>query len=259
MLLARAAGIEVVAHHVDHGHCERTATDADRARDIAAAVGVTFVVHRARIEPGANFEARARAARSELLPKDSATGHTADDLAETVLYRLMRGVGVDGLAAMRPGPQHPILALRRAETRQVCRWFGVDPIVDPSNDDPSFVRNRIRHELLPLMDDIAQRDVVPLIARTSHLADVQRRLLDQAAEEIDPCDVHQLQAVHPAIAQRALRRWVGGSSLHDYPPDAAAMERLMAVVRGDAVACELTGGIRVERSRQRLRIIEAKR
>ena len=112
----------------------------------------------------------ARAARLAALPAGALTGHTADDRAETLLVNLLRGAGLDGLAAMAPGPTRPLLALRRADTRRLCAELGLVPVDDPSNDDPRFVRNRVRHELLPLMDSIAGRDTVPLLVRTAETA-----------------------------------------------------------------------------------------
>ena len=110
-----------------------------------------------------------------MLGPDAATGHTADDQAETVLANLLRGAGVHGLAGMRAGPGHPLLGLRRAETVALCELLGLDPVQDPSNDDPRFVRNRVRHELLPLCSAIAGRDVVPVLARQADAAGRRRR------------------------------------------------------------------------------------
>ena len=73
-------------------------------------------------------------ARLGALPIDAATGHTADDQAETVLLNLLRGAATDGLAAMRPGRRHPILALRRAETHDLCSRLGLQPVQDPTTE-----------------------------------------------------------------------------------------------------------------------------
>ena len=114
-----------------------------------------------------------------MLGPDAATGHTADDQAETVLVNLLRGAGVHGLAAMRAGPGHPLLGLRRAETVALCEHLGLVPVRDPSNDDPRFVRNRVRHELLPLCSAIAGRDVVPVLARQAGVLAGDADLLDR--------------------------------------------------------------------------------
>ena len=157
--------------------------------------------------PGPNLEARARAARYAVLPAGVLTGHTADDQAETVLLNLVRGAGLDGLAGMAPEGR-PLLALRRHETRALCAALGLDPVADPSNDDPGLRRNRVRHELLPLLDGVADRDVVPVIARQADLARADATALDELAAGLDPADARALAAAPPALARRAVRRWL---------------------------------------------------
>ena len=180
------------------------------------------------------------------------TGHTADDQAETVILRLLRGSGSGGLSAMTPGPTHPILALRRSETEQVCVEIGIEPVRDGSNEVLDMWRNRVRHELLPLASEIAHRDLTPILTRTADLLRDDDRLLDALATSIDPTDAKAVAAADPVLARRALRRWL---SVDGYPPDAASIERVLAVARGDGIACELPGGRRVERSNQQFRII----
>ncbi|MFP5489823.1 MAG: ATP-binding protein, partial [Acidimicrobiia bacterium] len=89
--LARAAGCDPVAHHVDHGIRAGSSSEAERARSIADGWGIPFVLHTVSVPPGPNLEARARDARFGVLPDGTATGHTADDQAETLLLRLLRG------------------------------------------------------------------------------------------------------------------------------------------------------------------------
>lgn len=251
--LARAAGCVPIAHHVDHGIREGSVVDAERARSIAEGLDVEFVLHRVTVEPGTNLEARARDARFAVLPPGVATGHTADDQAETLLLRLLRGAGTTGLAAMEPGPRHPLLRLRRSETEALCRGIGTEPVRDPTNHSPDPWRNRVRHELLPLAGDIAARDVVTILARTADLLRDDDRFLDDLAAGIDPTDAVAVSAAPPVLARRALRRWLTNAG---YPPDRASIDRVLAVARGEAVACEIAGGRRVERSNQRFRIVD---
>ena len=166
------------------------------------------MLHRVEVAPGPNLEARLRGARYDTLPSGVLTGHTADDQAETVLLNLLRGAGLDGLTAMSPGPTKPLLALRRHETVTLCEVLGLTVATDPTNADPSFRRNRIRHEALPLLADIAQRDPVNVLARTADVLRHDLDLLDGLAAEIDPADARQLTAAHPALASRAVRRWL---------------------------------------------------
>jgi tRNA(Ile)-lysidine synthase len=214
---------------------------------------VPFELHRVAVDPGPNLEARAREARRRSLPAGAATGHTADDQAETVLLRLLRGSGSAGLGAMQPGPAHPILALRRTDTSEVCRSLDIVPLHDASNDLADVWRNRIRAEALPMLTDIAGRDLVPILQRTAGLLRDESEFLDQLAAGIDPTDALAVAGAPTVLSRRAIRCWLveGG-----YPPDAAAVERVLDVARGACVACELPGGRRVERSGQRLRVVE---
>ena len=186
-----------------------------------------------------------------MLPSEALTGHTLDDQAETVLIRLLRGSGAAGLGGIEPGRRRPLLAIRRSETRRLCELLGIEPVRDPSNDEPDAWRNRVRHELLPLAADIGGRDVAAIVARTADLLRADEAFLDGLASTIDPTDARALAAADPVLARRALRAWL---SVDGYPPDIAAIDRVLAVAAGRALACELPGGRRIERSQQRLRV-----
>jgi len=252
LVLAVAAGCRPTAVHVDHALRPGSTSEAEVVRDAAARLGAAFRAERVDVPPGPNLEARARAARYAALPPDVLTGHTADDQAETVLLNMLRGAGLDGLAGMAPGVRHPILGLRRRETAEVCRASGLVPVADPSNHDPAHRRNRVRHELMPLLDAIAQRDVVPVLARQATLLREEAALLDELAGALDPTDAVALAAAPVALARRALRRWLAAGSEH--PPASAAVERVLAVARGDARAAEVDGGRRVARTGRRLHL-----
>jgi len=257
LVLAVAAGCEVTAVHVDHGLRDGSAAEAEQVRTVAERVGAGFRAETVIVEPGANLEARARAARHAALGPDAALGHTADDRAETMIVNLLRGAGPDGLASIRSGPRHPILALRRAETEALCEREGIVPFLDPSNVDPRFLRNRIRAEVIPLLTDLAGRDPVPILDRQAELfAAIADHLRDDAAG-LDPTDVRALRAVPDVIARVALREWLRADVADHHPPDAATLERVMTVVRGEAVATDLGMNRRVERSAGRLHIVSA--
>jgi tRNA(Ile)-lysidine synthase len=251
VFLAVAAGCIVNAVHIHHGLRPSADNDAECARQIAESLNVPYRCVRVDLQDGPNLEARARDARREVLGLDALTGHTADDQAETLLLALLRGSGATGLAAIAPGPQHPILALRATETRALCQREGLDFATDPTNTDPRFRRNRIRHELISLLDAIADRDVTPLLARTAGLLRTDDQLLESLSAALDPTDAVALREAPEAIATRAVRRWL---TRDGYPPDAAAVARVLAVAAGDTVACEVSGGIRVARHKGRLGI-----
>jgi tRNA(Ile)-lysidine synthase len=250
LVLAAAAGCRVTAVHVDHGLRDGSAAEADVVADAAARVGAAFRAVRAPVSPGPNLEARARDARRGVLPPGASTGHTMDDQAETVLINLLRGAGIDGLAAMEPGPTHPLLDLRRHHTTALCARVGLAPVLDPSNDDPRFVRNRVRHELLPLCCAVAGRDVVPLLARQAALLAGERDVLDELAAQLDPTDTRALATAPLALRRRAVRRWLRGGGGH--PPDLASVDRVLAVAAGSARATEVPPGRRIRRSARRL-------
>jgi tRNA(Ile)-lysidine synthase len=251
LTLACAADLRVTAVHVDHGLRPGSAAEAEVVRAAADRVGARFVAERVAVAAGPNLEARARAARYAVLPADVLTGHTADDQAETVLLNLLRGAGLDGLSAMAP-TGHPLLALRRSETRAVCAEMGFDPVDDPSNVDPAHLRNRVRHELLPMLDEMAGRDLVPVLARQAALLREEAAYLDAQAAAVDATDTRAVAALPPALARRVLRSWLRAGVAH--PPDAAAVERVLAVVRHETKACELNDGRRVSRSGGRLAV-----
>ena len=267
LVLAVLSGCTVTAVHVDHGIRPGSAAEADVVAAAAALVGAAFRAERVSVAPGPNLEARARAARFAVLPAEVATGHTMDDQAETVLCNLLRGAGPDGVAGMRRGPCHPILGLRRDETRSVCKEARLRWVEDPSNDDPRFLRNRVRSELLPLCGALAGRDPVPLLARFAAISADDAALLDGLAADAlpDPSSAWALARAPRPLAARAVRRWLrmagatpetGGRASEvgadRHPPTAADVERVLAVAAGDAVATEVTGGWRVRRRGGRL-------
>ena len=256
LVLAARAGLRATAIHVDHGLRDRSSDEADVVRDAATRYGLAFRAESVRVGHGPNLEARARAARRAVLPPDALTGHTADDQAETVLLNLMRGSGLDGVRGIGSPERRPLLDLRRAETHALCASESLDPVVDASNDDPAFTRNRVRHELLPFLGDIGRRDAVPLLCRLARQATDDVALLDDLAAALDPTDAKAIAAAPGALARRALRAWLR-PYLEGYPPDAAAVERVLAVARGEAIATDVVAGVSVRRTSGRLRVVRS--
>jgi tRNA(Ile)-lysidine synthase len=123
-------------------------------------------------------------------------------------------------------------------------------VSDPSNNDRSLLRNRIRQQILPVLNEAAHRDLTPILSRQAALMADDANFLDELAAEIDPTDAKALASAPVALARRAIRRWLSGN----HPPDAASVERVLAVARGDVIACELPGGFRISRTNQRISI-----
>jgi tRNA(Ile)-lysidine synthase len=262
LVLAVRARLEVVAIHVDHGLRPGSAREAEVVGAAAARYGARFEARSVTVAPGPDLEARARCARYRALPPGVLTGHTMDDQAETVLLAVLRGAALDGLAGMssdRPGrPRRPLLALRRSETVALCAAEGLTPVSDPSNDDPRFRRNRVRAEVLPLLFEVAGRDLVPVLARQAGLLSGDADLLDSLSASIDPTDVRALRAAPPSLARRAIRRWLRSPGafpdVETHPPSADEVARVLAVAAGEIRACQLAGGRRVERHAGRLTV-----
>ena len=260
LVLATAAGLVVTAVHVDHGLRPGSGDDAAVVAAAAAAAGAGFAGETVQVAPGSNTEARARTARYGVLPAGALLGHTADDRAETVLLNLLRGAGLRGVAAMGPEHRRPLLGLRRADTLEVCRIAGLTPLLDESNLDPAIRRNRVRHDVLPLLSEVFERDVTPLLCRHAELASEAAEALDAATAHLDPTDGAALAAAPRALARWALRRWItegrsaGGAGDERHPPDLAAVDRALAVARGEARAADVGCGWSVRRRAGRLRL-----
>jgi tRNA(Ile)-lysidine synthase len=270
--LAGPRGWRLAVVTVDHGLRPGSAADAAFVADHAKALGVEarlatltpadLAPHRAAGQEGA-----ARAARYEALWRAAgelgcgwlATGHTLDDQAETVLLQLLRGAGPDGLAGMpvRSGRLlRPLLGVRRAETRGCCGAVGVRWREDPTNQDPGPLRNRVRHRLLPLLEELRPGATVAL-ARTAGLAAEERAWLDPlvaaalaagegavppgaaATEGAVALDAAVLAGLPAALARRVVRaaaRQAGAP-----PPDADATDRVVALAGGAAGAAARPG------------------
>jgi tRNA(Ile)-lysidine synthase len=261
LALALASGCRAHALHVDHGLRSTGPEEAALVRAAAEALGATFGVVTVEVGPGPDLEARARRARYEALPLGALVGHTADDQAETLMLNLLRGSGLDGLRGMRAEGgglrqvRRPILQLRRAETAGLAEALGLAVVTDPSNREPRFRRNRVRHEILPLLAEVSGRDPVPLFAGTAALLAEDGDLLAELARGLDPTDTRALRAAPRPLATRALRAWLRqDEGIERHPPSHDEIERAWAVVMGEAKACELAGGRRLSRHGGRLRL-----
>ncbi|HEY3810289.1 MAG TPA: ATP-binding protein, partial [Acidimicrobiales bacterium] len=166
--------------------------------------------------------------------------------------------GPSAPAAAKPRPRRPLLGLRRWETAALCAAEGLAPVDDPSNRDARFRRNRVRAEVLPLLSDVADRDLVPVLARQAALLAADADLLESLSASLEATDARALRAAPRPLARRAVRRWLRGAGAFTdaecHPPSAAEVARVLAVADGEVQACELAGGRRVERRAGRLRV-----
>jgi len=189
--LAPRLGLRVHAHGVDHGLRAEASLELDVAASYAEHLGVPFTRSRLRLARGGNVQARARAARYEALAAAAldvgsraiATAHHADDRAETVLLRLLRGAGPRGLAALLPRSPlalhaevellRPLLRARRATLQAHVERNAIPFSTDASNVDPRFVRVRVRRELIPLLETLSPSIVEHLVALSDQLAETR--------------------------------------------------------------------------------------
>jgi tRNA(Ile)-lysidine synthase len=185
-LLRSKVGHELVAHGVDHGLRAEAGAELDLAADLARALGVPMTRSQVSVPKGGNLQARARDARLGALREAAAragaeviaTGHHADDRAETVLLRLLRGAGPQGLAVLPPrtsGFVRPLIRARRADIEAHLARHCLPHAHDPSNADPRFLRVRVRSELLPLLVQLSPGIVSHLCALADQLSDAAPR------------------------------------------------------------------------------------
>ena len=180
--------------HVDHQLRADSAADGDFVRVLGARLGVAVDVATVAVDRRGSLEASARAARYAALEACAdrigasriALGHTADDQAETVMMRLMQGAGVRGLAGIPPVRGQivrPLIELRRSVLETELSRAGLTWVEDPTNRDPKFLRNRIRHELLPLLSDSYNPEIAQALARMASLARETVTALDATAAD----------------------------------------------------------------------------
>ncbi len=170
------------AHGVDHGLRSAAPAELDRAEAFAGALDVPFSRTNLRVVAGGNLQARARSARwgaleaaaARLGASRIATGHHADDRAETLLLRLLRGTGARGLAVLPPRQGDRIRPMVRARRRDIDLHVSRHRVpfsVDPSNADPRFLRARVRHEVMPVLERIGPRIVEHMCTLADELCD----------------------------------------------------------------------------------------
>jgi tRNA(Ile)-lysidine synthase len=268
--VALAGAGAVTALHVDYGLRPESAADAEHCRALCARLGVALHVERATRREGAgNLQAWARdvrlgagarlaAARGAAL----ATGHTATDQAETVLYRLAASPGRRALLGMAPREGRiirPLLGIGREETAAHCRARGLAWREDATNADPAFARNRIRARLLPALQEIhpaAEQTVVRTAALLRDEAEVLDDVVATALAGRDRIALDHLAVLPRALARLIVRRLaqdaVGGlcSRVPGRLDDILALDR-----SGPQQALDLGDGVRAVAEAGMLRMV----
>jgi tRNA(Ile)-lysidine synthase len=246
-LAVRLAG-PVTALHVNYGL--RDSADGDEAHCAALCerLGAELRVHRAG-PPEGNLQAWARDVRyAEAAKLDGliATGHTATDQVETVLYRLAASPGRRALLGMpeRDGRiVRPLLTSTREETAAHCVERGLAWREDPTNADPAFARNRIRHELLPALRSLHPAAEANVLRTLAILRD-EAAVLDELVA-VEP-DLDRLAALPPALARLAIAEMAGA-------PIGARLPEILALGREGTRTLDLGGGLRAVVEYGRLR------
>jgi tRNA(Ile)-lysidine synthase len=283
--LRERLSFRVAAAHLNHRiRGDESDRDEEFVRSMCARLGIELIVERAdgldASISTANLEERARDARREFLLRVAdrvqadfvVLGHHRDDQAETVLMRLMRGAGAAGMAAMAErGPGRlirPMLSLSRAEIREYLDARAIPFVEDSSNASRDIVRNRIRAELLPMLE----RDYAPgLGRRLVELADEMRSLDDLvtaiAARELDAMrvsggalDVSGFGAVNPAVQAVMVRLFLGEriGSLRRISRAHVEAIRELILEGGPSDSIDLPGGWRAAREYNLLRLVSAR-
>ena len=246
-LAVRLAG-PVTALHVNYGL--RAEADEDEAfcRELCARLGVPLTVHRAGAPEG-NAQAWARSVRyeaAERLPGLIATGHTATDQVETVLYRLAASPGRRALLGMeaRSGRViRPLLEVTREETAAYCRARGLEWREDASNDSPAYARNRVRNELLPALRSLHPAAEANVLRTLAILRD-EAAVLDELVS--DEPELDRLAALPPALARLVVTEMAGA-------PIGARLPEILALGRSGTATLDLGGGLRAVAEYGRLR------
>ncbi|HEX8001877.1 MAG TPA: tRNA lysidine(34) synthetase TilS [Mycobacteriales bacterium] len=252
---APKAGVAAAAVTVDHGLHPGSAEQAARVVAQAASLGLACTV--LAVTPAGGGETAARAARYAALDTvaERATvllGHTRDDQAEQVLLGLARGSGARSLAGMparRGAYVRPLLDLPRATTRAACAALGLTPWEDPSNADPRHARARVRHAVLPVLEEQLGPGVAEALARTARLLRDDADALDALAAAHPSLAVADLAALPAAVRTRVLRRAAiaAGAPANDLTYDhVASLDAFVTAWRGQG-AVALPGGLRAER------------
>jgi tRNA(Ile)-lysidine synthase len=257
-----ALGGEPVVLHVDHGlRGEESREDAQFVRDLCGRLGVSCEVRWLQLGGASNLQERARDERyglagelaAHLGLRTIATGHTADDVAETVLMNLARGTGLRGLAGIPPlrgKVQRPLIEITRREILDYLKELDQPYRTDPTNMMGKYARNRVRLEVLPVLEELypgAARNV----ARAASLAREDLEVLEELAtgvverrgeEVVLPLDA--LMVLRPALRRHAVRLAYSTLLPDAAPLPSALVEAVLGLEGGEGTrTLDLPGGV----------------
>lgn len=250
--------------HVNH-HLRGRDSERDQRFVIRLAERLGCPVYVCEVPVGgrANLEARARELRYRALVHLAraknlrliATGHTLDDQAETVLFRVLRGSGRSGLGGIQPargdGVVRPLIDTSRIELREFLRARGLRHRVDRSNESDRFTRNRLRRRVLPLLSREIRSGVAAALARLADISRDEEVILDRAETRAAKrligargLDGSGLRRIAVGLQRRVLRRWLATVRGNVRDVDFGHVEKLreLAVGGRDGQQLSLPGG-----------------
>lgn len=263
-LLKEKLGYCLEAAHFNHG-LRGAESDGDEGfvRQLCSRYEIPLHVGRGTVIPGKKgLEAAAREARYAFfatLKGKIATAHTADDNAETVLMHLVRGTGLKGLGGITPVRGkliRPMLNVTRRQVLEFLSEYNVGYRTDSSNHSDDFLRNRIRHHVMPLLQAENPRLAENLSAMAARLRLDQEALAQAAAYDELP-DVQTLRGLPPAVRSRMLERFLKENGVREPEAEHIALAEQLVFSDKPSAKGNFPGGVTLGRSYDRLTAVEA--
>ena len=258
-LLREKLSIDLRAAHFNH-HLRGEESDRDEqfVRQFCDRYDIPLTVGEGNIVSGKKgLEAAARDARYAFLrtlPGKIATAHTADDNAETVLMHLVRGTGLKGLGGIAPvnGPFiRPLLTVTRQQVESFVQEYCLSFVEDSSNKSDDFLRNRLRHHVMPLLKAENPQFAENTSAMALRLRQDEAALAEKAHFEELPT-VEQLRKLQPSLRSRVLERFLKESGVREPEAQHIALAESLVFSDKPSARAEFPGGITVTRVYDRL-------
>lgn len=258
-LLREKLGITLEAAHFNHNlRGEESLRDETFVRELCARYDIPLHVASGEIHPGKKgLEAAARDARYaflESLPGKIATAHTADDNAETILMHLVRGTGLKGLGGIAPQRGkliRPMLGVTRREVEDFLAEWHLPHVEDSTNETDAFLRNRLRHHVMPLLAAENPRIAENLSQMALRLREDEACLSRQSHYETLP-EVETLRTLPSAVRSRMLERFLKENGVRE--PEDVHIAQAEALVFSDSpsASAAFPGGVTLSRQYGRL-------